>query len=441
MEGFDIKSLKICAAAAAASLLTGCGLFSPAEGLLAPPMLSEEQSRVYEALTEDVGSVDLIFPKNGDNRSAYIFGDLDGDGSDEAAVFYKMPDGGESAIRMNILDCENGSWHSVYDTAGTGVSVDCVVVSQIGKAGKTYIAAGYNLMTAGDKVLEVYSYENGITERVYSDSYSSFIVADITSDGSCELINIKGNSENQQAHAVMLSDDGSGLTELSRVKLDSGSIGLENITLGKLSENTSALFIDEINGSGSVSTEIVYSVEGNLRNPAQVEDSTVLSDTTRQSGYSCVDADGDGITEIPVTEICPGYENETEKLMLTNWCVFDNYGISRKYTGWYNKAQGWTMMFPGRWEGLITMKMDSASGAAVFCRYNENINSSPELMRILAVSAEDSSVYTADGWQLIGQYGDACYMVKLADDTEESLVLTLTEVKNNFFVIGKSAVV
>ncbi|MDY2846707.1 MAG: hypothetical protein SOU50_00615 [Oscillospiraceae bacterium] len=431
-----IKRVKLCAALAAVMTLSGCSLFSSAEGLLAPPMLSEEQSRVYEALTDAVGSVNLIFPKNGENRSAYIFSDLDGDGSDEAAVFYRRPDGGESVIRLNILDIENGEWRSVYDTAGTGVSVDCALVRQIGGSGRTYIAAGYNLMTAGDKVLEIYSYENGVTERVYSDSYSSFMVTDLTSDGNYELININGNSENQSAYAAMMTEDENGaLYEASKVRLSSACIGFESITEGRIAENTAAVFIDEINGNGSVSTEIIYSVDGNLRNPAEVEGSTVLADTKRQSGYSCADADGDGITEIPVTEVCPGYENETEKLLLTNWCVFDNYSIKRKYTGWYNKAQSWVMMFPGRWEGLITMKIDSASGAAVFCRYNENINSSPELMRILAVSAADSEAYYAEGWQLIEQIGDACYMVRLADDSGESLVLTLTEVRNNFYVI------
>ncbi|MGN1417168.1 MAG: hypothetical protein ACI4XF_10005 [Oscillospiraceae bacterium] len=417
-------------------MLTGCSLFSSAEGLLVPPMLSEEQNRVYEALTDAVGSVNLIFPKNGENRSAYIFADLDGDGSDEAAVFYQLPDGGESVVRMNILDSNSGEWRSVYDTAGTGVSVDCAVVRQIGRSGKTYIAAGYNLITSGDKVLEIYSYENGVTERVYSDSYSSFMVTDLTSDGNYELISINGNTDNQSARAALISEDDSGrLCETSKVRLSSQSIGFESISEGHIAENTAAVFIDEINGNGSVSTEIIYTVDGNLRNPAEVEGSTVLADTLRQSGYICADADGDGITEIPVTEVCPGYENETEKLLLTDWCVFDNYSITRKYTGWYNKAQSWTMMFPGRWEGLVTMKIDSASGAAVFCRYNENINSSPELMRILAVSAEDSSAYIGEGWQLIEQIGDACYMVKLADDSEESLVLTLTEVRNNFYVI------
>lgn len=435
-EVFNIKSLKLCAAAAGALLLTGCSLFSSAEGLLAPPKLSEEQSRVYEALTDAVGSVNLIFPKNGENRSAYIFCDLDGDGSDEAAVFYQRPDGGESVIRLNILDTENGEWRSVYDTAGTGVSVDCAVVQQIGGSGRTYIAAGYNLMTSGDKVLEIYSYENGVTDRVYSDSYSSFMITDLTSDGNYELVSISSNTENQSAYAVMISEDDTGsLRELSKVRLSSQSIGFEGISEGKIAENTAAVFIDEINGNGYLSTEIVYAVDGNLRNPAEVEGSTILADTLRQSGYLCADADGDGITEIPVTEVCPGYENESEKLMLTNWCVFDNYSIARKYTSWYNKAQSWVMMFPGRWEGLVTMKIDSASGAAVFCRYNENINSSPELMRILAVSAEDSEAYISEGWQLIKQIGDACYMVRLADDSEESLVLTLTEVRNNFYVI------
>lgn len=174
---------------------------------------------------------------------------------------------------------------------------------------------------------------------------------------------------------------------------------------------------------------------GKLRNPAQVEGSSVSADTVRPAGYSCADIDGDGITEIPVTELLPGYENEAEKMYLTRWNVFENYEIKRKYSGWYSRSGGWCMMFPVRWDGLITVRRDSSSDSAVFCRYNASLSASPQLMEIKAVSSRDSADYISDGWQLITSSGDTDYIVKLSEDSTESLVLTLTEVKNNFFVM------
>lgn len=428
--------MKLAAAVVSAAFFTtGCGLFSPAESLLTPPKLSDEQAEVYNALAEDVGKVNPVFPKTGENRSAYLFDDYDGDGSKEAAVFYQRTDGGESVVRLNILT-SSGFWHSVYDCAGGGVSVDKVISAEIGSSGKKYIAAGYNLISAGDKTLEIYSYENGILSTVYSDSYSDFLVTDFTSDGHNELIVIKGNSDAHSAKALMYTDIGSGITEMSGTDLNRSAAGFESITLGKAAEKTNALYIDEITGSGSVFTEIIYSVGGHLRNPAEVEGSTITSDTERQGGYSSTDIDGDGITEIPVTEVCTGYENAAEKLLLTNWCVLDNYGIKRKYTGWYSKQKNWCLMFPGRWEGgLITVRTDGVTGAVIFCKYSGTVSTSPELMRINAVRHADSATLEGEGWVVVDSDDETDYMVKLSDDSNESFVLTVTEVRNNFYVV------
>lgn len=429
------KSKPAAAVIAAAFFCTGCSLFSPAESLLTPPKLSAEQAAVYDALADDVGTVTPVFPKSGENRSAYLFDDLDGNGINEAAVFYRSTDSGESAVRLNILT-DDGAWHSVYDCAGGGISVDKVISSPIGSTGKKYIAAGYNLITPEDRILELYSYENGILNTVLSESYSDFAVADLTSDGNSELVIITGNTATRTAKAVMFTDSGNGVTAMSSVDLSASSESFENITFGKAAENINALYIDERNGSGDVFTEIVYSVGGHLRNPAAVEGSAAAEDTRRPEGYPSVDADGDGIIEIPVTEVCPGYENAAEKLYITNWCVLDDYNISRKYTGWYSNQKSWCLMFPGRWEGgLITVRIDSVTGAVIFCKYDGTVNASPELLRINAVRHADSETLAGDGWELIGSTGETDYMVKLADDTAEPLVLTLTEVKNNFFVL------
>lgn len=435
-----MKIIKITAAAVSAAVLGGCTLFSPAEGLLTPPKLSEEQRIVYDALTESVGSVNPVFPKNGDDRSAYLFGDYDGDGIEEAAVFYQRINGGESTVRLNILDPENsGRLRSVYDCAGGGITLDKVITAKIGASDKTYIAAGYDLLTAGDKVLEVYRYDSGRAETVYSGSYSDFMISDFTSDGQNELLIVKGNSENQQAAVLMLSDKEGVIGAVSSVNLCGNILGFENITEGKAAQKTNALFIDEISSSGTVSTEIVYAVGTHLRNPAGVEGSNVISDTERQSGYISLDVDGDGITEIPVTEVCPGYENENEKLLITNWCVLSNYGIEKKYTGWYARNQGWCLMFPSRWEGgLVTVKQDSITGASVFCKYGGSVADSTELMRINAVRHEESETMLEDGWVLIKSADEVDYFMKpsaeAADETAVP-VLTLTEVQNNFYTL------
>lgn len=426
------KSVRLAAISAVPMLLSGCGFITSADSLLSPPMLSEEQSAVYEALTDSVGQVSPVYPMSGENRSAYIFTDLDGDGIDEAAVFYR-PSDNDNSIRFNVLDNSDGQWRSVYDHAGTGVSLESASVAAIG--GGTYIIAGYNLMSAGDRVLQVYSFADGVINTEYSESYDDYYVTDLTGDSSADLVIVNKNTETHGAYVSLVDRKGGKLGCADTAALSASAVDFQSVVQGMLDSNTAALFIDEVNSGGTVSTEIVYCVGGKLRNPAQVEGSSVSADTVRPAGYSCADIDGDGITEIPVTELLPGYENEAEKMYLTRWNVFENYEIKRKYSGWYSRNGGWCMMFPVRWDGLITVRRDSSSDSAVFCRYNASLSASPQLMAIKAVSSRDSADYISDGWQLITSSGDTDYIVKLSEDSTESLVLTLTEVKNNFFVM------
>ena len=82
----------LTAAVTAASLfLSGCtGMSFTVDGLLNAPKLTEEQGEIHEALTAAVGgSITLKYPRNGDNRSAFVIADLDGEQGEEALVFYE----------------------------------------------------------------------------------------------------------------------------------------------------------------------------------------------------------------------------------------------------------------------------------------------------------------------------------------------------------------
>ena len=84
--------------------LSGCDLYQPdVDSLLTPPVLSELQTEVDEALRDVVGQeLRLCYPAGGSYRSPYIFTDLDGDEEQEAVVFYTVED--EPLVYLQILD-------------------------------------------------------------------------------------------------------------------------------------------------------------------------------------------------------------------------------------------------------------------------------------------------------------------------------------------------
>ncbi len=91
--------------------LCGCSAGISAENMLTAPKLDAEQSAIYQALINSVGTgVKLKYPKSGDYRSAFVLKTIDGEEGDEALVFYESQtvQSGESALRLKILDKNGG---------------------------------------------------------------------------------------------------------------------------------------------------------------------------------------------------------------------------------------------------------------------------------------------------------------------------------------------
>ena len=88
-------------------LLSGCTFGATVDALLTPPHLRGEQEQIYQALENAVGNrITLQYPRSGDHLSAVMISDLDGDGQDEAAVFYRKESSlsTENALRLNLFD-------------------------------------------------------------------------------------------------------------------------------------------------------------------------------------------------------------------------------------------------------------------------------------------------------------------------------------------------
>ena len=186
-----MKARLLAACTAAVTLLSGCTFSTSIDGLLSPPKLSVEQEQIYEALRRAAGSnISLKYPKTGDYLSAFIVSDIDGDGEDEALVFYEktLLQSEENALRLNVLDQINGSWRSVYDLAAGGAEVEKVMISRLGSNSRTNIIVGYSMVNRGERVLSVYDYRDGALTETLNSSYSLADVCDLDQNGENELL-------------------------------------------------------------------------------------------------------------------------------------------------------------------------------------------------------------------------------------------------------------
>lgn len=435
------RIIKAAVALFAAFTLSGCSSTS-VDTLLAPPKLSEEQTAVYEALVKSVGKdIRLQFPKSGDYRSAFVFADIDNEPENEAIVFYEKAGEVHSGanIRVNIIDKRDGKWTSVYDHAGMGTEIDRIIFSEIGEREKGIII-GYTLLS-GEKNVRVYSYSDSMLIPEYSDIYSTMFVTDLERDNRNELVLIRPNSSNQKASVGLVSTGVNGrMSEISNVALNENTTDFVNIASGYVGSGTPAVFIDSLSG-GRLTTEIIYSVNGQLRNPLYLGESAMIEQTVRPAGYPCTDIDLDGIIEIPTQTLFPGYSESTVgiKLYSTEWNVLDNYNITRKYSSFYNISEGYCFILPSRWDGgVVTAKPDSVTGEIVFYKFRIDLNNSTsELMRIAVVTEEETPAMLDEGYFLVKSNGNTNYLVKCPDISDEPLILTGTEISNSFFILAK----
>ena len=180
--------------AAALFCLSGCSL-TPAsmESLLSPPVRTEEQSEIYQALLGSVNTnISLVYPRSGEYTSAFVVEDIDGDGQEDALVFYRDQSQATStgSVRMNFLVQRDGSWVSTHDISLQNAT-EVEKMQLLREEGITYLVVGFNQSSTSEKLLKVYVYSQEYgPEECLSENCSNFMVTDLDGDGVSDLFMI-----------------------------------------------------------------------------------------------------------------------------------------------------------------------------------------------------------------------------------------------------------
>ena len=442
---------KIALLAVICAVMCGCSAGASVENMLTPPRLLAEQNEIYDELKKSVGqNVKLKYPRSGDYRSAFVMYDIDDEEGEEALVFYESKNAaaGESALRLKFLDKSDGKWAAVYDLACAGSEVESISFARLGTGGAVDIIIRYTLLNQSEKAFSVIRYADKVPTTLYSSAYSCLEVFDINGDGMDELVTVTSDKTLGTATAMMFTNGEKGFEKLSEAPMYSGSADYLRVTKGRLNENTQALFFDYSKGGGQSGTDVLYCYGNRLFCPDSVganPQSGIISRLVNDymSEIYCYDIDSDGFIEIPSTTPLPGYEVLTlpEQLCAVVWYTVSDDNFSAKYYSYFSGKYRFALVFPNRWQGVVTAVADFANNEIVFVSYDESkglvVDETTELMRIRAVDKDDEEALGgAKKMNYLGETEETyyCYSVTRGFLTGR-LALTESELLKNFYML------
>ena len=358
---------------AAALCLCSCSALpgGETESLLRAPRLSGETSAVQKALNSYLdGVATLKYPASGDFLSPFLFGDWDGDGTEEAAVLYTAEAGG-SNVWMAILEpTDSGGWRVSQTTEGLSGEVETVSYAHLRDAQSLQLLVGYD-SAQGDRYMVVYLYNSdGTLQTVNKQSYTDMLVADVTDsgDGTEDLVlALPTETENGGINLQLLTYTG-GDTFLAAQTLAVGEgfySGCAGLHAGVGADGASYLVVDGWTGSSSglASTIIIYDADtGFLKTyiPAGVPD--VYRATQRyDTDLLSMDVDGNGTIDIP-TEVSDGGTIPEELANQLHFLLWKDYATSEggnNIFGVYDSEHRFFLQLPESMHGNASLKANA----------------------------------------------------------------------------------
>ena len=372
--------------------------------LMRPPKLSGESNLLQVAFEKSLDNVNSVIMKNpisGDNRSSFLFYDLDNDNTPEALVFYSDPTTSEVAY-FSIFKKNFDDWERVANIKGRGEEIYEIEFADLNGDGVFEIIISWSFLTAteksknnsfsfvSDRVLTVYSYTEKETHLLKTEYFTKIFVDDFNNDKCDEilLININlANIENRTT-ARLLSFNSDYLVDTDITLTLSNMLDIDNITTDNFN-NYTRIYIDGLINENTLITEVINIAHADfsINLPLYEANTSEIPLTARGSQIFSSDIDNDGIVEIPTFEIMPNAINvssnssETTPLSLTVWYEIKNNELLVDFKCLYNISYNYFYTIPDEWVGKveITYNIDNS----VLCFY-ENSSDGTEKIEIIS---------------------------------------------------------
>lgn len=424
-------------------LLSACsGVQLGVSELLEPPRLTAQQSAIYDAVELAVGTntFKLRYPRRGDNLSACVLNDLDKDGQDEAIVFYELTVNGLTSSWMSILTEEDGVWKSRYQLPGEGGEIDFVSFAPIENAERNNIIVGWTVAGKDNLLCKVYSYSNESAETRYEGSYNEILIDDVDGNGLTEMVLCTKNLTKSAVMSLIKYRSGR-IVRTSEVKMPTAMTDYAKLSYGQLTTGLSAVFADIYLGSDEMTTRIAaVDDQKAIIEPLSNEDIGIYESFDRATPtLTCDDVNGDGLIDIPVSSLLPGYSavDEYEVVYLTEYMSILEGELQCVQRSVVNFAAGYQLKIPDSWKDTVTVQRQSDTGEWRFVLFDKSLGkSNVELLRIRVVSPSDyQDKFETAQYSVVGTKGANSYQIYIPEVDYPGYSITYEQAQSLFSLL------
>lgn len=421
--------------------LSGCTPFTLEDSdIMCPPKATGEKAKLQKLIDKETsGSYILKYPKNGANRSSIITQNFDSDEDEEAIAFYSEKDDGNiHALFVDIIDDE---YCTIDELIFEASNIDRVDFADLDGDKKNEIMIGYSTATTTQSTLDIFTYNEEITQYNTSCIYSSLVCGDFNLDHKDDVLLVSLYSGDIAAQAKLMVHAGDNtLSQLSSTELDSDILSLADIKYTQISYGTYGAVIDGINSNGDFTTQVVFfdPKQPSLINP--LFSYSGYSSTRRSTQVCSADINKDELVEIPICSLFSFDQSEdiNKVLRRIDWSNFDSntFDLSVAQSSLLCTADGYILTMPSKWSDTVTGTYNSKERETIIYAYeykNDKLALTDQLLTIKAFSVDTFSKDNS-GFTEFLRTGSTVYTYRIGN-AENFLSITGDEVSSLFSLV------
>ncbi len=349
-------------------LLCGCATQSAVEELLRAPQLSTQLSIVQKALNSYLGeSAQLKYPRTSTISSPFLFGDLNGDGKEEAVVLYQSESKGLN-VHIAVLEQNETDWVVTQEVEGPSTDVESISQANLqgGKGNELVIL--YSAPAKGtEDYLAVYSYYDKTLKENSLWPCMGYLLEDIIGSGNDDLLMIR--RQDNQLSATMLTGVDGELKILPDLSLDQRFVTCEELQYSVKNDHR-YIVIDGLDQSGYMISELIsYDPQtSRLYQYTPNHSENIVAQTARlKPGLYSWDINQDGVVEIPIIEQEITTVNSARRLSFITWRDFTRKSNTIVQFGVLDMEYGFFLRLPVAWMDKITVVDGVAANSWQVC--------------------------------------------------------------------------
>lgn len=411
---------------------SGCNyLLGESDNLLQAPRPDGTLRKIQKALkTSEIGDgYKLKAAKSGNYRTSYIVKDINGDGVDEAMVFYSLTKNKESTLQFSLLKAEGDNWQVKKSRALGGTNIERVDFGDLNGDKNDEMVIAWNIYNSPETRLSVFNLKNFNIEGIFEEKYTDFCIYDMDVNGKDDLLIFTIDTILKVSRCSMYKASGNKLNKTDEILTDKNASGYKNIRRSAV-DGKPALFVDCVLAEGGLFTELITYQSGKLAAPLFQQSGQSSMITKRTENIICGDADGDGVVEIPCDTVVPSGGDTENALSLIEWRQYSGGELSVKERSVVSKALQYKFRINEEWLEDFACKTSDFDGIDFYEFKNGKLGD--KVFSLAAVSNEGYEHNHFEEWFTINQNYQTIYLGKIEKEKSGFGEITRETIKKYF---------